>query len=250
MAVDLDLENWNSAAKEYDQYIKKGDALRKLLNESFLTLCGNLQDAHILDAGCGQGSFSHLLTTKGARVIGLDGSERLIHIAKNTYEKEGITFLAHNLKEVLPFAPHSFELITANMVLMDFDPISVAIGEFCRTLKPHGYLVFSILHPIFTSSKLRKTWWEKIRGALPHHELRRYHTQEKKQWRIVGISHTTAIYHRPLEYYAEILHRNGFVIETLHEPVMKHAAVRGENNFLKLCAEIPPFLLVRAKKIN
>lgn len=250
MAVDLDLEHWNRAAEGYDAYIEKGDLLRTLLNTSLLALCGNIKDTHILDAGCGQGRFSHLLHSQGAHVMGIDGSEALIRIAKKRYEKEGIQFSTHNLKENLPFPPNSFGLVVANMVLMDIDPLTTTIREFSRTLKPHGILTCAILHPFFANGNLHKTLLDKIWRTVPYYLIRHYHTAGKKQWQIFGTTNKTTVYHRPLEYYAELLHQNGFTIELLQEPCLKPEEVKNENNFLKICAEIPPFLLIRAKKIN
>ena len=43
----------------------------------------DLRGARILDAGCGTGVLSRMLDERGAEVVGVDISEKLIEVAKN-----------------------------------------------------------------------------------------------------------------------------------------------------------------------
>lgn len=236
---------WENSAEEWDKFISHGDIFRKnLLDGTILDLFGDVRDKYILDAGCGQGYFSKILHDSGAKVIGLDDSKKLIDIAKS--KNESLKFIRHNLKNDLPFDNNKFDVVLCNMVLMDFDPIDSAIKEFSRVLKNNGELIFSIIHPIFSSGKASKTFFEKIFIKTPHYKISTYKTSERKDWRFYHLSGKTHIYHRPIEYYAKQLSKNSFSIKELLEPTFSQKIASRENNFIKLCAEIPIFLVIKA----
>jgi hypothetical protein len=67
-----------------------------------------------------------------------------------------------------------------------------------------------------------------------------------KPWHIPGTSTHTRIYHRPISFYAEQLKQAGFVITDICEPVFTEEQVRGKNGAMKILAEIPLFLIVKA----
>lgn len=247
---DRDLESWDNLAEDYHKLIVGGeDIFRKnLLDKAVFDLLGKIKNKNVLDAGCGQGYLANEMRERGARVTGVDGADNLIKIAKKSYSREDLSFLTHDLKERLPFDDKSFDVIVANMVLMDFDPIAPTIKEFCRVLKGDGRFIFSILHPIFGNGYPHKTIKELIFRKIPHYALSGYHRIRKENWYVHGLPQATSIYHRPIEYYTEVLNDSGFVIKRIKEPVFERDFTKDKNNFLKLCSEIPPFLLLEAIK--
>lgn len=244
------MNHWDEAAEGYDNFIEKKDYLRAhLLNKAVLDLFGNVKGRKVLDAGCGQGYFSNILSKKGAEVLGIDYSEKLIEIAKDKYFSESTKFEVHDLKNPLPFKNSRFDCILCNMVLMDFDPIEPTLNEFYRVLSKNGSLVLSIPHPAFFTGKLRKDFWNKVTYGLPHYEINRYKKPYKKMVKIKGLSKKTPFYHRPMEFYISSLIKNGFEIKAFKEPVFdKNDKITKKNNFLKLCIRIPPYLIIKAKK--
>jgi len=250
---DNEIKQWNKIAEEYNNFIQKGDIFRiQLLDEAVLSLLGNLNGKNILDAGCGQGYFSKILSDKGAeKVIGIDGSENLIELAKNNYpENKKLQFFVQNLKNPLPFKNNEFDIIISNLTLMDFDPIDATINELTRVLAPNGYFVFSILHPLFANGYLHKNLKEKIFHQPPHYAISNYITPFQKKWRIQNINRPTTIYHRPIEYYTNLLFSNSLVISQIKEPVFQKRFTKDKNNFIKLSAEIPVFLIMKAIKMT
>lgn len=245
---DANSKFWEDSAEKWDEFISQGDVFRKnLLDKAILDLLGNIRERNILDAGCGQGYFSKILNDSGAKTIGIDESEKLISIARSkNKENKSLEFIRHNLKNDLPFDDHKFDAVLCNMVLMDIDPIDGVIKEFSRVLKNNGELIFSIIHPIFSSGKTGKTFLEKIFIKTPHYKINSYKTPEKKIWHFSHLPGKTNIYHRPIEYYAKQLNKNSFLIKEILEPTFDREFVDHENNFIKLCAEIPLFLLVKA----
>jgi 2-polyprenyl-3-methyl-5-hydroxy-6-metoxy-1,4-benzoquinol methylase len=247
---DEDLKKWNNLAEDYHRFIANDkDIFRKnLLDKAIFDLLGSIRNKRILDAGCGQGYLAHEMSQRGANVIGIDGADNLIKIAKKNYPHPSLSFFVHNLKNPLPFENKSFDIIVANMVLMDFDPLSETVKEFNRALKDDGRFIFSILHPIFGNGYPHKNLKELILRKMPHYALFSYHRVRKEKWHLYGLSQTTTIYHRPLEYYSEILDEAGFVIKKLKELVFENDFTKNQNNFLKLCSEIPVFALFETIK--
>ncbi len=245
-----DINRWNEIACEYDAHITQGDFFRtRLLDPAVYELLGDIKGRRALDAGCGQGYLAHALSTQGADVTAVDGSEKLIELARGHYKESGqLRFSAHNLLTRFPFSNDSFDIAVANMVLMDIDPIAPALLELSRTLKPDGVFVFSILHPLFANGNVRKGLREYLTRALPFYALQTYAMQHKKKWHIPGTTHATYVYARSIEFYARSLRDAGFLIEDIREPVLSRTEVESKNGAMRLLAEIPMFLIVRARK--
>lgn len=247
-----DSDAWEAAAEAWSRFIDAGDPFRtQLVDPVVFRFLGEVRGKKILDAGCGEGYLARALAERGAAITGVDGSVELIRIAKRK-SSASITFLAHDLRDPLPFRDREFDFVVCNLALQDFDPIEGAMREFSRVLTPQGTFAISILHPTFSSCEvsggLQKDLKSFILQQVPHYKIVYYHTPHRDTWRVRGVGMETAYYHRSIEHYAEALRSAGFVITDLREPVFSKEFVRGKSNFMKLCAEVPPFLCVRAEK--
>jgi SAM-dependent methyltransferase len=100
-------------------------------------LKGFLKDHHIhslVDVGCGDWRFSHLMNWTGANYLGIDIAENVIKQDKLKYEKAGVHFRQGSLTDELPVA----DLLIAREVLehLPFDVIftfletNVLIGRY------------------------------------------------------------------------------------------------------------------------
>ncbi|MEX1014457.1 MAG: class I SAM-dependent methyltransferase [Candidatus Paceibacterota bacterium] len=240
---------WDKVSEEYDILVENKDLLRtEILNKSLVNLLGDLKDKDVLDAGCGQGYLSNIISKRGGRVIGIDNSKKLISIAKKKYGFSVDNFEVENLKNKLTFDNDYFDVVVCSMVLMDFNPIEKTIKEFYRIMKTKGSLIISLPHPAFFTGKLHKTFLDKVMNRVPHYDIKKYKEPFKKMVEINGLSEKTPFYHRSIEYYVSLLLKNGFSIKGLEEPVLNKDNENDINNFLKLCMEIPPFLLIKAEK--
>jgi SAM-dependent methyltransferase len=89
----------------------------------------------LLDAGCGAGMAARMAADRGARVTGLDAAEPLLVIARRRVP-DG-EFRAGEL-ERLPFAEHSFDVVTGfNSFQYAADPVK-ALVEARRVARPGG----------------------------------------------------------------------------------------------------------------
>jgi len=247
--MDEDIARWDRIAEEYSRHIDTGDVLREhLLNKEVFSLVGDVRDAQLLDAGCGEGYLSRAFCDAGARVHGIDVSSRFIRLAQDKSAGRAIQFTTHNLTQPLSFPDHSFDIIISQMVLMDFDPIDTALREFSRVLTPRGVFVFSILHPLFSSGTFERSLAGRIFRTVPYCKISSYAVPTRRLWRVAECLHETAVYHRPLHFYTSLLRTSGFSILDISEPTLDARFARDKGCFFKLCAVVPPFLVVRASR--
>src|ERR1043166_2851871 len=112
-------------------------------------LMGDVRGKRVLDLGCGEGGYARELAKRGATVTGVDGSARLIEIARER-STPGITYVRANANAPGALPSSSFDLVVASMSLMDVEDYGGAVREACRVLRPGGELVMSITNPCYS----------------------------------------------------------------------------------------------------
>lgn len=93
---------------------------------------------HALDVGCGLGGLTRCLRTVVPHVIGIDKDQRSIEHARTHPDAGDLTYL-HGDFLTWPFAPESFDLITANAALHHMDA-TTALQRMRNLLRPGGVL--------------------------------------------------------------------------------------------------------------
>jgi len=73
-----DIDIWNAAAGPYDAAVGGNWRQSHITSPAVFQLLGQVADQDILDAGCGPGCLSVELARRGARVVGVDGSEQML----------------------------------------------------------------------------------------------------------------------------------------------------------------------------
>jgi demethylmenaquinone methyltransferase/2-methoxy-6-polyprenyl-1,4-benzoquinol methylase len=94
-------------------------------------------DARVLDLATGTGDIAFAVRERGARVVGLDVTLRMIELARAKAPDSGPSFLVGDMV-ALPFAPDSFDLVTTGYGLRNVPDLAAAIDEIRRVLKPGG----------------------------------------------------------------------------------------------------------------
>jgi SAM-dependent methyltransferase len=102
-----------------------------------------VQGKRVLDVACGTGYGADLyLRAKATSVEGLDIDGEAIRHATKTYGRNGLRFQEGSI-EALPFADHSFDLVTCFETIEHVDRPEVALAELRRVLRPQGELLVS-----------------------------------------------------------------------------------------------------------
>jgi SAM-dependent methyltransferase len=121
------------------------------LNDIELRLLGDLADKEVLHLQCHFGQDSLSMSRMGARVTGVDLSDKAIEAARELSLKTGAPadFICCDLYDLPQHLDHSFDLVFSSYGtigwLPDLDKWAAVIARF---LKPGGAFVFAEFHPV------------------------------------------------------------------------------------------------------
>jgi demethylmenaquinone methyltransferase/2-methoxy-6-polyprenyl-1,4-benzoquinol methylase len=94
-----------------------------------------------LDLACGTGDIAFAIAARGARVVGLDVTPRMIALAQEKRAAgERTSFLVGDMM-ALPFPDASFDLVTTGYGLRNVPVLEPAVKEIARVLRPGGRLL-------------------------------------------------------------------------------------------------------------
>ena len=131
-------ETWSIRSDNYNKYVT--EELRSERPGAWLEIIERNIPAgrplRVLDAGCGPGFFSVLLSLAGYEVTGIDGSERMLAHAR---EVSPALLLGDFGK--LDFPDASFDLVISRNVTHIIREHLKVYGEWYRVLKPGGVLL-------------------------------------------------------------------------------------------------------------
>jgi len=114
-----------------------------------LSLMPEVEGKRVLDAGCGPGVYSEWLIERGAEVVAVDASPKMVELAKRRLG--AVTDVRQaNLSKPLTFLDSSsFDIVLSPLVLEYIEDWGSTFAEFYRVLRPDGHFVFSVTHPLF-----------------------------------------------------------------------------------------------------
>lgn len=141
--MDKNREYWEDGSS-YGEYVSEelADERKELWKNRIMEKTGKKENMRVLDAGCGPGFFSCILSEEGHRVTGIDRSADMLRIADKNAKKLGIypEFKIMDLNE-LDFCSGEFDLIISRNVTWTLrHPVSV-YENFYRKLKKGGILL-------------------------------------------------------------------------------------------------------------
>jgi 2-polyprenyl-3-methyl-5-hydroxy-6-metoxy-1,4-benzoquinol methylase len=182
-----------------------------------LELIGDMRGKKVLDAGCGGGFYSLWLSENGAEVLGIDGSEEMIKIAKEKASRKMLStkFLIADITD-LRIKDDMFDLVLSTLVLMELRELDRGISELVRVTKNGGDIVISVQHPILTAGD-----WERESGQKLFRKLNDYFNEralevvwENERKERVPLKY----YHRSLQAYIQPFLKRRCVLTKLIEP--------------------------------
>lgn len=250
--------SWEDVADWYRQVgaRRAGDLAARALYPVLLRLLGPVEGRRVLDVGCGPGAFARLLAQRGARVVGVDLSPRMIEHARADAAAAGIPAdrLRFEVADALapdglprgPFDAASFVLSLQNME----DP-APALRNAARVLVPGGRVVLALNHPAFRIPGATHWGWDSKAG-VQFRRVDAYKSRQKVEIQIHPGSdpeQTRPSFHWPLEVLFGALRSAGLRALDLVEPVSDRVSEGGraeaENRARR---ELPLFLAILAER--
>jgi len=161
----------STAAAKWDAKYKSGSFRKRsdFFVEQVLPLIP--VPGHWLDAGCGSGYFSRMLTASGLIVHGIDASRPMVEMARDLAGEASLSdvvvFDTVTSVESLPFPDHHFDGCICLSVLEYLDHPNLCLDEFQRVLKPGGLLILSVPHRLSPFRLLQRLIFGTLRAMAP-----------------------------------------------------------------------------------
>jgi malonyl-CoA O-methyltransferase len=141
MTIQQEYDKWSPT---YDTDINLTRDLDQQVTTGMFKKAGHRR---VLELGCGTAKNTALLATIGREVVALDFSQGMLQAAKAKTKDSKVNFIRADITSPWPFADHSFDLITCNLVLEHIENLEVVFSEANRTLIQGGCMFICELHP-------------------------------------------------------------------------------------------------------
>jgi ubiquinone/menaquinone biosynthesis C-methylase UbiE len=132
-----------TAAEGYDVWAEGYDGPNDLLDleEPYVRpILDSLPPGIALDAACGTGRHAAYLAGKGHSVIGVDGSAKMLALARA--KVPGGDFRLGDLR-ALPVAENQVDLVVISLALSHVPELAPVLAEFARVLRRGGHLIIA-----------------------------------------------------------------------------------------------------------
>ena len=203
------IAQWNNAALKYTEDQESSEYV-EINKKVVMNRFNHFNGEKILDLGCGYGFYTDYFRSIGANAVGIDGSEKMIEIAKERYPLT--EFSVMDITKPLAFESGQFDIVFSNQVFMDVENIDFVFSECNRLLKTGGILYYSIVHPAFYDCH----WLKDENGYRYAKAIEKYIEPYQFTNEFWG---ETSHFHRSLSYYLNIAVKNGFMLKEVCEPV-------------------------------
>jgi len=216
------VEGYDLWASTYDE---DHNPLIVLEENVTLGLIGDVRKKRVLDVGCGTGRYCELLARKGADVVGIDPSARMLECAKKKITR-GCRFEVHlgRIEEAC-FPSSHFDVAVSALTLgqvLDLEPV---IRELSRIIKSRGQLIVSSMHP----------YW-----PVSGHDYAEFFDKNGQEYRIPEYAHL-------FEEYWSLFRKFGFDVEDIKEPRVDDKLIRHFPNLIKF-KDVPLALIMKARR--
>ncbi|HSV16464.1 MAG TPA: class I SAM-dependent methyltransferase, partial [Tepidisphaeraceae bacterium] len=236
------------------------DFERELLMPATERLLALRPGERVLDACCGNGKYARRFGRIGANVVGFDGSEAFVDIARKRTTPEDGAIAYHvadawDERAVRAIADdQSFDAALCSMALMDLPGIAPLLGAIRAALRPGGRFVFSVSHPCFNSngSTMIAELINRPDGGIEQlfgvRVMKYLESTAALSNGILNQPEPNYVFHRPLGALLTACFAAGFVMDAIQEPAYPPGAGGAKNAFTwKKRPQIPPVLLVRLR---
>ena len=200
------------------------------------SLLPDVNGLRVLDAGCGPGVYAEWLLSRGAEVVGLDASPRMIQLARRRVDGRAAFHVADLARPLHFLEDESFDVIISALVLEYVKDWRTTLHEFHRVLRPSGIVVVSVTHPQFD---------------FQYFKSERYFDTELQSgvWSgFTPVRVTMPTYRRSLAATLNPFMEAGFCLQRLLEPLPTEEFKRPDLKHFNELEKQPCFLCIRAAK--
>lgn len=205
-----------------------------------LELIGDVAGKTILDLGCGDAKFGvELLRAgqEGTAYTGVEGSLNMVRAANESVKGTNAR-IEQAFMEDWTYPAGTYDLVISRLAIHYIEDVESLFHKIYHTLKENGTFVFSVEHPVITStmqpSGTRTSW------VVDQYFVEGFREQ---QW----LGGSVKKMHRSIESYYMALQRAGFHVEHLRESTPQRSYFVNEETYLRR-QRIPLFLFLAARK--
>jgi len=112
-----------------------------------LDLIDDVRNQRVLDVGCGTGRYCELLTKRGAKVVGIDPSSKMLEYAKKKITASCKFELHLGRMENARFPSSHFDVVVSALTVGHILELEPVIKKISRVIKNRGRLIISDMHP-------------------------------------------------------------------------------------------------------
>jgi ubiquinone/menaquinone biosynthesis C-methylase UbiE len=241
--------SWGSVAGWYNNVVNDTDSYQtKVILPNILRLVAPEKDKKILDVACGQGYFSHALSTNGAKITGVDISPELINIAKK-HAGHNEEFHVASAEDMSKFKENQFDIAISILAIQNIERMGDVFKEISRLVKKDGKFFIVLNHPAFRIPG-KSSWEIDQKNSVQYRRVDEYISESRKE---IGIEKEVTIsFHRPIQAYSKSLANSGFAILRIEEWMSHKESEKGPHKSMedKARREIPLFMCLECLKIK
>ena len=201
-----------------------------------LSLLPEVKGKRVLDAACGPGVYAEWLTARGAEVVALDASPKMIQLAKRRLGERAEIQLSDLSKPLTFLESESFDIVLSPLTMEYIEDWTTTFQEFHRVLRPAGYFVLSVTHPSFDYTYFKSSSYfqtELVGSVWRGFDTVRVHMPS---------------FRRSLQATLNPLFEAGFRLEKIIEPLPTEEFKQADPEGYKELMQFPSFLCMRARK--
>jgi len=218
------IEGYNKWACTYDE---DHNPLIAIEEGPTLELIGDVKGKRVLDIGCGTGRYCLHLAKKGAKVVGVDSSPKMLEHAQRKITPDCQFELHLGKIEEIDFPSKHFDIVVSALTLSHIPKLEPVIKKTSRILKSKGRLIMSDFHP----------WWPDS-----GHDYTEFIDETGQEYRIPEYTHSFG-------EYSSLLRKFGLIIKDIKEPKINDELIE-RFPVLKGYKGIPLAMILKAVKNN
>ncbi|MFM9886334.1 MAG: bifunctional 2-polyprenyl-6-hydroxyphenol methylase/3-demethylubiquinol 3-O-methyltransferase UbiG [Burkholderiales bacterium] len=119
------------------------------LRLDWIASIATLEDARVIDVGCGGGILAESIARRGARVKGIDLAQKPLRVAQLHQLESGVGNLDYEeiaAEAIALREPHSFDVVTCMEVLEHVPDPAQTVAACARLVRPNGHIFLSTIN--------------------------------------------------------------------------------------------------------